>query len=98
MKVLLTHTPEFRRNYYGERSLGGLQAIAEVILHEGHDALDSAGLIKAAADADIIVADRLTEGRGAIFPKLPKLRAFVRYARSISATSTSRPPPHRAYW
>ncbi len=24
MKVLLTHTPEFRRQYYGERSLRGL--------------------------------------------------------------------------
>ncbi|MES1149912.1 MAG: hydroxyacid dehydrogenase, partial [Bradyrhizobium guangdongense] len=33
MKVLLAHTPEMRRNYYGERSLKGLQAAAEVILH-----------------------------------------------------------------
>ena len=27
-KVLLTHTPQARRQYYGERSLTGLQAIA----------------------------------------------------------------------
>ena len=63
MKVLLAHTPEMRRNYYGDRSLNGLRAIADVMLHEGDQALDSASLVKAAEDADIIVADRMTEGR-----------------------------------
>ncbi len=83
MKVLLTHTPEFRRQYYGERSLKALQAVAQVVLHEADDALDAAGLIGAARDVDIIVADRLTEGPGEIFPRLPKLRAFVRCAVDI---------------
>jgi len=83
LKVLLTHTPEFRRQYYGERSLKALQAVAHVVLHEGDDALDAGGLIDAARDVDIIVADRLTEGPGAIFPRLPKLRAFVRCAVDI---------------
>jgi D-3-phosphoglycerate dehydrogenase len=83
LKVLLTHTPEFRRQYYGERSLQGLQAVAQVALHEGDDALDAAGLIDAARDVDIIVADRLTEGPGQIFSLLPKLRAFVRCAVDI---------------
>ncbi|TPQ32131.1 hydroxyacid dehydrogenase [Bradyrhizobium guangdongense] len=83
MKVLLAHTPEMRRNYYGERSLKGLQAAAEVILHQGDAALDAAGLVAAARDADIIVADRMTEGRGEIFAQLPKLRAFVRCAVDI---------------
>src|ERR1700738_4602779 len=82
-KVLLTHTPQARRQYYGERSLRGLQALAEVILHEAGDALDTAGLIEAARAVDIIVADRLTEGPGEIFPRLPKLRAFVRCAVDI---------------
>ena len=82
-KVLLTHTPWFRRQYYGTRSLQGLQALAQVVLHEADDALDAAGLIEAARDVDIIVADRLTEGRGEIFPRLPKLRAFVRCAVDI---------------
>ena len=49
MKVLLTHTPQSRAQYYGERSLSGLQAIAQVKLHESSDALDAAGLIAAAA-------------------------------------------------
>ena len=84
MKILLTHTPQARSQYYSERSLKGLQEIAPVKLHEVSDALDAAGLIEAARDVDIIVADRLTAGPGEIFPALPKLRAFVRCAVDIS--------------
>jgi D-3-phosphoglycerate dehydrogenase len=83
LKVLLAHTPQMRRQYYGERSLGGLRAVADVKLHEGEDALDATHLIDAAQDVDIIVADRLTEGPGEIFAKLPKLRAMVRCAVDI---------------
>jgi D-3-phosphoglycerate dehydrogenase / 2-oxoglutarate reductase len=83
MKVLLTHTPQSRAQYYGARSLEGLQAIAQVKLHETSDALDAAGLIEAADDVDIIVADRLTAGPSEIFPALPNLRAFVRCAVDI---------------
>ncbi len=83
MKILLTHPPQARRQYYGERSLRGLQALAQVKLHEADDALDAEGLIGAAGDVDIIVADRLTEGPAAIFAQLPKLRAFVRCAVDI---------------
>jgi D-3-phosphoglycerate dehydrogenase / 2-oxoglutarate reductase len=83
IKVFLTHTPQARRQYYGERSLNGLQAPAQVVLHEASDALGTAGLIEAARDVDIIVADRLTEGPAEIFPRLPRLRAFVRCAVDI---------------
>src|SRR5205085_3630978 len=83
LKILLTPTPAFRDQYYGERSLRGLQALGEVKLHEDDEPLDAAGLIEAARDVDIIVADRVTEGRGEIFPQLPKLRAFVRCAVDI---------------
>jgi len=72
-----------RRDYYGDRSLNGLRAVAEVRLHEGAEALDAAGLVAAADGVDIIVADRMTQGPGEIFPKLPKLRAFVRCAVDI---------------
>jgi len=83
LKVLLTHTPRARRQYYGERSLNDLQAMTQVILHEGNDALDAAGLIEAARDVDIIVADRLTEAPAEIFSWLAKLRAIVRCAVDI---------------
>jgi D-3-phosphoglycerate dehydrogenase / 2-oxoglutarate reductase len=93
MKVLLTPTPDFRRQYYGERALSGLRAIADVKLHEGGEALDAAGLVAAADDVDIIVADRVTEGRGEIFPRLPNLRAMVRCAvdiRNIDVAAASK--------
>jgi D-3-phosphoglycerate dehydrogenase / 2-oxoglutarate reductase len=83
MKVLLTHTPQARAQYYGERSLAGLRAVADVQLHQSDKALDAFGLIAAARDAEIIVADRLTAGPGEIFPRLPQLRAFVRCAVDI---------------
>jgi D-3-phosphoglycerate dehydrogenase len=83
VKVLLTHTPDFRRQYYGERALKGLQAIADVRLNQADDALDAERIVAAARDVDIIVADRVTEGRGKIFPQLPNLRAFVRCAVDI---------------
>jgi D-3-phosphoglycerate dehydrogenase / 2-oxoglutarate reductase len=92
LKVLLTHTPEFRRQYYGERSLTGLQALAQVKLNGADEVLDAPALIEAARDVDIVVADRVTEGRGEIFPQLPKLRAFVRCAvdiRNIDVTAAS---------
>jgi D-3-phosphoglycerate dehydrogenase / 2-oxoglutarate reductase len=83
VKILLTHPPQARAQYYGERSLSGLRALAQVVLHEADDALDAEGLIEAARDVELIVADRLTEGRGKIFARLPKLRAFVRCAVDI---------------
>jgi D-3-phosphoglycerate dehydrogenase / 2-oxoglutarate reductase len=83
LKVLLTHPPQTRTQYYGARSLSGLQAIADVTLHEHEDALSPAALIAAAGDIDLIVADRLTTAPAAIFAGLPKLRAFVRCAVDI---------------
>jgi D-3-phosphoglycerate dehydrogenase len=83
LKVLLTHTPQARSLYYGERSLSGLQAVADVLLHEDDDALDAAGLIAAAHNVDLIVADRLTAVPGEVFARLPNLRAVVRCAVDI---------------
>jgi D-3-phosphoglycerate dehydrogenase len=83
LKILLTHTPDFRHQYYGGRSLKGLQALAQVKLNEADEVLDALALIEAARDVDIVLADRVTEGRGEIFPQLPKLRAFVRCAVDI---------------
>lgn len=93
MKVLLTHTPRMREQYYGARALAELQALAEVILH-GEDApLTPEGLAAAAAGADLVIADRLTTGPAEIFPRLPRLRAFLRCAvdiRNIDTAAASR--------
>ena len=83
MKVLLTHPPEFRRQYYGERALGELQALADVTLHDGPDPLSPAALVRAAQGVDVIVADRMTAGPAEVFDRLPALRAFLRCAVDI---------------
>jgi len=83
MKVLLTPPLETRRQYYGDRALDGLRTVAEVTLHSGEEPLDAKGLVEAAREVDIIVADRMTEGRGEIFRQLARLRAFVRCAVDI---------------
>ena len=87
------HAGDPRGNITASARLKGLREIADVKLHEGAEALDAAGLVAAAQDVDIIVADRVTEGRGEIFPQLPKLRAMVRCAvdiRNIDVAAASK--------
>ena len=92
MKVLLTHTPQARAQYYGERSLKGLQAIAQVKLHQADEALDAVGLIEAADDVDIIVVDsslnELTQGLVRQFPAVTYVKnqsgyGNMPYARNL---------------
>jgi D-3-phosphoglycerate dehydrogenase len=82
-RILLTHTPDMRRNYYGERALADLEALGEVIRHEGAEPLHAAALIEAARDCQVIVADRATPCPGVIFEALPALVAVCRVAVDI---------------
>jgi D-3-phosphoglycerate dehydrogenase len=82
-RILLAHTPEMRRNYYGERALGGLRALGEVVLHEGDEPLGGERLALAARGAQVIVADRNSPGAAVVFEKNPDLVAFVRCAVDI---------------
>ena len=52
-RILLTHSPETRANYYGSRALAGLQALGEVKLHQGPAPLEGEALMAAAAEAGI---------------------------------------------
>lgn len=83
MKLLLTHVPLSRQNYYGAHALGRLQELVEVTLHEGTAPLDSQGVIAAARDVDFIIADRSTAVPGEIFAALPRLRVVMRSAVDI---------------
>ena len=83
MKILLTHTPHMRANYYGSRALASLRGMAEVRLHEGDQALTAGELIAAARDIDVVIADRLTSGPAIVFATLPDLKAFLRCAVDI---------------
>lgn len=82
-RIFLTHTPEMRRNLYGERALAGLRAVGEVMLHEGSEPLAAEALARAARDCQLIVADRNTRGDAAVFERSPGLVAFLRCAIDI---------------
>jgi D-3-phosphoglycerate dehydrogenase / 2-oxoglutarate reductase len=92
-RILLTHTPEMRTNYYGDRAVAGLRAVGEVILHEAAAPLDAAALVARAIGCRIIVADRATAVPEMVFAQLPALAAVVRVAvdiRNIDVAAASR--------
>lgn len=93
MKLLLTHTPRTREQYYGARALAALRDLVEVVVHEGDEALDASSLVAAASEVDLVVSDRLTPGPAEVFDGLPRLRAFLRCAvdiRTIDVAAASR--------
>jgi D-3-phosphoglycerate dehydrogenase len=83
LKILLTHSPEAMRLYYGERALAGLRAVGEVLLHQKSAPLEGDALIEAAQDCDLIVSYRQSPGPAKLFESLPKLKAFLRCAIDI---------------
>lgn len=82
-RILLTHTPDMRANYYGPRALTGLQALGEVSMHEGLHPLTAAEIIRLAKGCRLIVSDRNTPGYSDIFAAIPDTIAFLRCAVDI---------------
>src|ERR1700704_590277 len=92
-RILLTHTPEMFRNYYGERALARLREFGEVRLHSGERPLAGDALVAAAQGCDIVVSDFKTPGDALVFEKSPQLVAFLRCAvdiRTIDVAAASR--------
>jgi len=83
LKILLTHSPEAMKLYYGPRALAGLQALGEVRLNEKKESLEGEALIAAAQDCDLIVSYRQSPGPAKLFESLPRLKAFLRCAIDI---------------
>ena len=93
LRILLTHSPESRELYYGERALAGLREVGEVKLHQGGTPLEGEALIAAAADCELIVSYRQSPGPAALFERLPRLKAFLRCAidiRNVDVAAASR--------
>ena len=82
-RLLITHTPEMCRNYFGERALGSLRALGEVVLNGAPEPLDDKTLIAAAEGCQIIVADRATACGADVLAALPELIAVCRVAVDI---------------
>src|SRR5260370_42145957 len=93
MRLLLTHVPQARQQYYGARALARLQELVEVVLHEGEAPLDPTGVVAAARDVDFIIADRATPVPGEVFAGLPRLKVVMRSAidiRNIDVAAASK--------
>ena len=93
MRILLSHSPEARALYYGERALAGLRSVGSVKLNERRDSLEGEALIEAAGDCDLIVSYRQSPGPAALFERLPRLVAFLRCAidiRNVDVPAASR--------
>src|SRR5262245_5679534 len=82
-RLLLTHVPRARQQYYGARALARLQELVDVVLHEGEAPLTPQDLIAAARDVDYVIADRATAVPGEVFAGLPKLQIVMRSAIDI---------------
>lgn len=81
-RILLTHTPDMLRNYYGPRALASLRELGEVQLNSG-GVLDTDALIEAARGCDIVVSDRQTPGEARFFADARDVAAFLRVAVDI---------------
>jgi len=92
-RILLTHSPDTLRNYYGDRALAGLRQLGEVKLHGGAEPLAGEALITAAADCDLVVSYRQSPAPAPLFERLPRLVAFLRCAidiRNIDVAAASK--------
>jgi D-3-phosphoglycerate dehydrogenase / 2-oxoglutarate reductase len=92
-KIYLTHTPEARQNYYGERALAELHMLGNVSVNVLDRPLTLNEFALAAAGHHIVVASREAAAPEALFERLPDLIAFCRVAvdiRNIDVDAASR--------
>lgn len=92
-RILLTHTPDMRANYYGAEALAGLEALGEVVRNDSDKPLDAAGIGRLAKNCEIIITDRNTPGPAEVFGQIPDTIAFLRCAvdiRTIDVGAASR--------
>jgi D-3-phosphoglycerate dehydrogenase len=82
-RILVTFSPQKRKNYYSDRALAGLRALGDVGLNGEDRALTTDELVEAAHDCEFIITDRQTAGDSELFRRLPDLVAFVRCAVDI---------------
>jgi D-3-phosphoglycerate dehydrogenase / 2-oxoglutarate reductase len=91
-RIFLTHVPDMRRNYYGERAVAALRELGEVRVNDTGRVLDADALAAAARGCEIVVSDRQTPGPAAFFRNAPDLVAFLRCAvdfRNVDVAAAS---------
>jgi D-3-phosphoglycerate dehydrogenase / 2-oxoglutarate reductase len=83
-RILLTHTPEMRRNYYGERALAGLHALGDVVRHEGEQPIATRDVLVASRGCAVVIADRATHFDAERIAGLRDTVAILRVAVDVS--------------
>ena len=82
-RIVLTHPRPDRKDKYGDAAVAGLNALGDLRVHDGDDPLTVDQLIGLAAEADVIVLDRMVPGETRLFKALPRLVAVHRAAMDI---------------
>ena len=81
--IFLTHPPEALANYYGDKAVAGLKAIADVRFNPEPRELTMKELADAARGCEIVISYRQTPGAEELFRAMPDLVAFSRCAIDI---------------
>ena len=81
--VFVTHPSDKLAQYFGDRAVRALQAIATARFNPLERDLSVAELIEASRGCDALIAYRQTPGPAQLFGELPQLAAFMRCAVDI---------------
>src|SRR5688572_17027745 len=82
-RIVLTHTMTDRKDKYGDAAVAGLRRLGDLVLNNTETPLSVDALVDLAADADVIVLDRMVPGEPRLFKALPRLMAVHRAAMDI---------------
>lgn len=83
MRILLTHPPDTRGNYYPDAALAELRTLGEVRLNPGAAVLAGQALVEAARGCTLVVTDRQTAVPAGFFEAAADVRAVLRCAVDI---------------
>jgi D-3-phosphoglycerate dehydrogenase len=82
-RILVTHTPAMRTNYYPAAALDDLRRLGDVILYDGNDPLSPEHVVSMAQGCRLIIADRNTPLPALVFETARSVIAALRVAVDI---------------
>ena len=92
--VFVSHPRDKLANYFGDKAMTALRAIATVRCNDQDRELTTTELIAAAGGCAALIAYRQTPGPQRLFSELPDLRAFVRCAVDIRTVDVDAASAH----
>jgi D-3-phosphoglycerate dehydrogenase len=92
--VFVTHPQDKLEQYFGQKAVAALQAVAQVRFNPEARELSTQELVGATQGCDAVIAYRQTPGPARLFEALPGLAAFVRCAVDISTVDVEAASAH----